>query len=170
MDEPTTAKKKIMTEELYRFPPCIFSCDPVDSVDLMFVNHSSVPIAHSFKNSLNIEMYNKRWFHTKPASHSQKLDCIKILSFSVISEPIDSHPISDLYNDNILRTAPEIEKFISFRYYFIFILFRSIYVNNNKLCFNKYTLEDMLRARLYLIVVALDITYHLKLEPKQTDM
>jgi len=49
-------------------------------------------------------------------------------------------------------------------------LFDSIYASTNKLFFIKYTPENMLRARRYLITIDLDITAHLDFKLEQTSM
>ena len=58
--------KYFIAKEVYLLCLCILPYKLVDSSDLIFVKYSSTPIVSSLNKSLNIKMYNERWFHTKP--------------------------------------------------------------------------------------------------------
>ena len=80
-------------------------------------------------------------------SRPPKLDYFNILSSSDIQEPIDSHPISDLFNGNIFHAAPESGKSPTTSDTIIdSSFFRFIHISNNK---NKFFNSLILHWKIY---------------------
>ena len=61
-----------MATDLYPLPPSLKPCEPVDSSDIRYLNHSHSPIVNPLSKPLNIELYNDTWFD-KPPRTSQPL-------------------------------------------------------------------------------------------------
>ena len=60
-DAPT---RKYKYTELYLLPPGIFPHNPVDILDQRNINFSNAPVVSPFKNLLQIELYNEKYFPT----------------------------------------------------------------------------------------------------------
>ena len=60
-DVPT---RKYKGTELHLLPPGIFSRNPVDTMDQRYLIFSNAPVVSPFKNLLQIELYNEKYFLT----------------------------------------------------------------------------------------------------------
>ena len=48
--------------ELYLLPPAIFPSDPLDTMDMRYLNYFNAPVISPLKWALKIEMYNDTYF------------------------------------------------------------------------------------------------------------
>ena len=61
-----------LVTDLYPLPHSLKPCEPVDSSDICYLNHSHSSIVNPLSKPLNIEFYNDTWFD-KPPRISQPL-------------------------------------------------------------------------------------------------
>ena len=73
-NDADSAVRKHKGTELYLLPPAIFPIDPLDTMDVRYLNYSNAPIISPLKKALNIDMYNAVHFGNPPVSHSESLD------------------------------------------------------------------------------------------------
>ena len=105
LGDSSVLKSKFMSEELHLLSLCTLPCDPINSSDCQFVNSVSLSIIHILKKSLNIEMYNERWFHNKPETHPPKLDYYKVHPFTSVPKVFCPPLVKLLYNNNVLYST-----------------------------------------------------------------
>ena len=65
-----SAIKKIKGTDVYILPPIIFPSDPLDTMDIPYLNYSNVHIVSPVNNPLTIDMYNDMYFDKPPTSRS----------------------------------------------------------------------------------------------------
>ena len=56
--------------DLYLLPLATFPSDPLDTMDVRYLNYFNVPIIYSLKKTLKIEMYNDTYFDKRHPSQS----------------------------------------------------------------------------------------------------
>ena len=67
-NEIDSAVRKHKGVNLYLLPPAIFSSDPLDTMDVRYLNHSNAPIISPLKKELKIEIDNDIHFDKPPFS------------------------------------------------------------------------------------------------------
>ena len=67
-NKTVSPKFKFISEELYIFPSSLKPCEPVENSDTRYLNQSFASIVNLLKKSLNIKLYNKKWFRAPPKS------------------------------------------------------------------------------------------------------
>ena len=68
--------RKYKGTDLYILPQSIFPCDPLDTMDMRYLNYSNTPIVSPLKKALKIDMYNDMYFEKSPDSVSTSKKCI----------------------------------------------------------------------------------------------
>ena len=108
--KPDSPELKCMAIDLYPLPPSLKSCEPVDSSDIRYLNHSHSPIVNPLSKHLNIELYNDTWFD-KPPRTSQPLFVYNHPTFAFPDDKITpSTSLSDLHaNTNTIPPSPVID-------------------------------------------------------------
>ena len=72
-DEDSTIRKYKETD-LYLLLPAIFPSDPMDTMDVRYLNYSHAHIVSPLKKALKIEMNNDAYFDKSTPSHSTSKD------------------------------------------------------------------------------------------------
>ena len=55
-NEPESAIRKYKSSDLYPLPPYIFPHEPVNTMDVLFLNYSQAPLVSPLQKSMKIEM------------------------------------------------------------------------------------------------------------------
>ena len=87
-------------------PAAIFPSDPLDTMDVRYLNYSNAPIVHPFKKALKIEVYNDMVFDEPSTLQSKSLDkfnCqLDTLALGTHDIP-ESTTASDIFKENKTR-------------------------------------------------------------------
>ena len=70
--KPDSPELKTMATDFYSLPSSLKLCEPIDSLDIRFLNQSHPPIVNPLSKLLNMELYNETWCD-KPPRKSQPL-------------------------------------------------------------------------------------------------
>ena len=68
--------RKYKGTDLYLLPPAIFPSDPLDTIDVRYLNYSNAPVISPLKKSLKIEIYNDTYFNKQSTSQSVLKDVV----------------------------------------------------------------------------------------------
>ena len=101
-----------MAVDLYPLPHSLKPCEPVDSLDTMYLNQSYFLIVNILRKGLNIEIYNETWFD-KPPRTSKPLFEYDHPALAFPECPPTLFPsVSDLHDDSTTPCVqPLIEQF-----------------------------------------------------------
>ena len=101
-----SAIRKYKGTDLYLLPPAILPSDPLDTMNVRYLNYSNAPIVHPLKKALNIEVYNDMMFDEPPTLRSKSLDkfsCqLDTLALGTHDIP-ESTTASDIFKENKTR-------------------------------------------------------------------
>ena len=101
-----SAIRKYKGTDLYLLPPAILPSDPLDTMNVRYLNYSNAPIVHPLKKALNIEVYNDMVFDEPPTLQSKSLDkfsCqLDTLALGTHDIP-ESTTASDIFKENKTR-------------------------------------------------------------------
>ena len=82
-NDPDGPTRKYKGSELYMLPPSIFPNNPVDTVDQRYLNFHHAPIAFPLERSLQIELYNEKFF---PENFKHLIHPSKDTPFGIIDQ------------------------------------------------------------------------------------
>ena len=98
-----SAIRKYKGTDLYLLPAAIFPSDPLDTMDVRYLNYSNAPIVHPFKKALKIEVYNDMMFDEPSTLQSKslnKFNCqLDTLALGTHDIP-ESTTASDIFKEN----------------------------------------------------------------------
>ena len=166
-----SAIRKYKGVDLYLLPPAIFPSDPLDTMDVRYLNYSNAPIVHPLKKALKIEVYNDMFFDkplTLQSDSTDKFSCqldVMALNTHEIPERVS---VTEIFNENgtDLDNVPPIEVTTVHKER---CTHADIMNSKHKLFFIKYTPEQTLRQRWYLIQVDLETTLELNKDSTNID-
>ena len=93
-----------MAYDLYPLPPSLKPCEPVDTINIRYLNQSHTPITNLLKKDLHIELYNEQWFDT-PLHTSIPPFCYHHRTLDVSTKSVSPFPaVVELHNDT--NTCP----------------------------------------------------------------
>ena len=86
-----SAIRKYKGTDLYLLPPAIFPSDPLDTMDVRYLNYSNAPIVHPLKKALKIEVYNDMIFDKPPNLQSDSTDNLAVTWMNWLWNPTRFH-------------------------------------------------------------------------------
>ena len=89
LHKPDSPELKIMAYDLYPLPYSRKSCEPIDTIDIRYLNQSHVPLTNSLKKALHVELYNDKWFN-KPLPNSILPFTYQHDTLKMLTEPLPS--------------------------------------------------------------------------------
>ena len=69
-DNPTSAKRKYTSLELYLLAPALFPSQPLDTINQQYLNSTHDPIVNPLMKSLKIELYNNKLLNGNSSNHA----------------------------------------------------------------------------------------------------
>ena len=104
LHKPDSPELKFMVYDLYPLPQSLTPCEPVDTIDTQYLNHSHTPITSPLKKALHIELYNENWFD-KPLKTYIPPFLYEYRTLKVSTESVSSFlSVVELYNNT--NTCP----------------------------------------------------------------
>ena len=73
-NEVDSAIRKYEGTNIYFLPLGIFTSDPLDTMDVIYLNYSNAPIVSPLKQPFKMDMYNNVYFDKPPLSQSASTD------------------------------------------------------------------------------------------------
>lgn len=169
---PSGAKRKYKSTELYILPPSLYPCEPLDTMDHRYLHYEHAPTVSPLLQPLHIEAYNQEWFDTKPTLPLPLAPVIEHKSITSIDKLafLPHVPTIDELNQDTSDTQlfeptipspyplPTIEHQSIITIPSIPDLTNSINLSTDKLIFIQYTPENTLRPKWFLVQVDMDLT------------
>ena len=158
-NDQNSATRKYKATELYLLPPAIFPAEPLDTMDQRFLNYEHAPITSPLQKALKIELYNDQYYTKPPPKTQPSLDtegtaldkvALQPHQFPTVKElhdSTDTKPPTPEENNTCVKTQSDSTS-----------IHNLINETNQHLFFIKYTPEDTLRPRWFLIEVDLEAT------------
>ncbi|MGH7955061.1 MAG: hypothetical protein ACREOZ_03790 [Gloeomargaritales cyanobacterium] len=156
---PDAATRVHHSEDLFLLPPSLRPCDPLDTPDLRFLNHSHAPSLHPLKKVLDIDLYNEVWFDSTLVTKAPTRLAPSQRWPSLASDPVESVasrvPLGSLPADEIVVCAEDsIEEHVLPSVPTDFP--GALRASRDRLAFISYTPADTMRPRWYLVQVDLE--------------
>ena len=153
--------------DLYLLPPAIFSSDPLDTMDMRYLNYFNAPVISPLNKTLKMEIYNNK----QPTSQFVSKD---VVSCQLDELALQSHTtpklpsITDIFKEfnTDMTNIPPIEVISHENNECKHV---DIVASQSKLFFIKYTPENTLRQRWYLVQVDLEATLELNKDDPTRD-
>ena len=162
-NDANSTVRKYKRINLYLLPPAIFPSDPLNEMNVWYLNYSNKPIISLLKKVLKIGMYNDTYFNKQSTSQSASKD---VVSFQLDELALQSHAtpklpsITDIFKEfktNMTNIPPiEVIPHESNE-----CKHTDIVVSQSKLFFIKYTPDNALCQRWYLVQVDRESTLEL---------
>ena len=157
-NDKSSAIRKYKGTDLYFLPPAIFPSDPLDTMDVRYLNYSNAPIVHPLKKALKIEVYNDMFFDKPPVLQSESTDkfsCQLDEKAMELHDNFKSVTAIDIFKECKTDTSniPPTETLTQDRHK---CTHDEIIASKHKLFFIRYTPEHTLRQRWYLVQVDMD--------------
>jgi hypothetical protein len=133
-------------------PPGILPCTPVDSPDFQYLNHGHAPLP-SLKRHLNMEQYNKVWFHEDSSQAERPCYPDRTIQPDVLLDSLDRSSFPYLASMDVLSTVdsqPALPPTSSFS---PSSLATAITSSSDRLFFISYTPAGTVRPRWSLVCV-----------------
>ena len=168
--KPDSPELKFMATDLYPLPPSLKPCEPVDSSDIRYLNHSHSPIANPLSKPLNIELYNDTWFDKPPRTSQPLFDYTHPTLALQDDTPSPFISVSDLHaNTNTIPPSPVIDTSDTtiLSPPSPLVLSKSLSTSDG-LFFIRYTPEDTFKQRWFLVQVNHVETSILNMDPATT--
>ena len=113
-NDANAAVRKYKGIDLYLLPPAIFPSDPLDTMDVRYLNYSNTLITSPLEKALKIEMYNDTYFNKQPTSQSASKDVVscQLDELALQSHAISKFPsVTDIFKefDTGMTNIPPIE-------------------------------------------------------------
>ena len=86
LNKPDSPEFNFTSEDFYILLLSLKHCKPVDGSNTRYLNQFHTPIVNSLKTSLNIELYNEKWFRTPPKTLSPPFKH----DYATLSFPLDT--------------------------------------------------------------------------------
>ena len=172
-----------MATYLYLLPPSLKPCEPIDSLDIRYLNQSHALIIKALSKHLAVEIYNETWFN-KPPRKSQSFFYYNHSTLAFPDPQLTPFTsLSDLHAEtNTIQPPPLIEKsgldIISLHSP---LVYSKLLSTSDGLFFIRYTPEDIFKQRWFLVQVnhvettilnmypATTCDYHVTLLARQPD-
>ena len=87
-NDANSVVRKYKRINLYLLPPAIFPSDPLNTMNVWYLNYSNTPIISPLKRVLKIGMYNDTYFNKQPTPQSASKD---VVSFQLDELALQSH-------------------------------------------------------------------------------
>ena len=158
-DQPQSATRQYKGSQLYFLPPALFPAEPLDTVDQRFLNYEHAPVQHPLKQSMQIEMYNTKYFRPrKLKTNSNQVNQPSVRIDETAMQPHSLPTVQEMDKElNTVTPVPESEEYISVDPDAAALL-RKIQRSHDKLFFIKFTPAGTMRPKWYLIQVDLEAT------------